>query len=186
MPKRIVIIGPESTGKSTLSADLAAYFDEPWVPEYAREYLEEIGRPYSFSDLSEIAKGQLAAEERLSQAARRFLFCDTDLRVIQVWSEHKYGKLDSWIGETISRRYYDGYLLTSIDMPWEPDPLREHPDPGMRQYFYETYHELLTVAQVPFLPVAGSREERLMTAVEWIQRLYQDPNSGNMRDIPEI
>jgi NadR type nicotinamide-nucleotide adenylyltransferase len=117
--RRILILGPESTGKSTLASDLAVHFDEPWVPELAREYLSMLDREYEYPDLLQIAKGQVALEDELAQKAQKFLFCDTDLRVIQVWSEHKYGKVHEWVKRELDQRIYDMILLTDIDLPWE-------------------------------------------------------------------
>src|SRR5690606_37041701 len=131
-PKRILILGPESTGKSTLAEDLASHFGEPWVPEFAREYLEKIDRPYIYEDLLEIGKGQVASEDQLADEAKRFLFVDTDLRVIQVWSEHWFGNTDSWVLDEIEKRKYDLILLTDTGLPWAPDPLREYPELEMR------------------------------------------------------
>jgi len=170
MPKRIVIIGPESTGKSTLSQELAAHFSEPWVPEYARQYLADLARLYRYEDLLIIAKGQLSQEDRLFAQAKRYLFCDTDLHVIQVWSKHKYGKVDPWITQQLAGRTYDAYILTGIDMPWEPDPLREHPDPSMRAYFYGVYQRLLEDQGLPFLAVSGSPSTRLAAAISWLEQ----------------
>ena len=124
--KKIVVIGPESTGKSTLSEALATALHTVWVPEYAREYLEHLNRPYSETDLQAIARGQLLKEGEVAPLVNKVLICDTDLYVIKVWSEHKYGRCHASILEEIARRKYDLYLLTGIDMPWSPDPLREH------------------------------------------------------------
>lgn len=150
MLKKIVIIGPESTGKSTLTEALASHFGEPWVPEYARQYLERLDRPYEFDDLLAIAKGQLALEERQLELADKFLFCDTDLHVLQVWSESKYKLVHPWILDQINVRRYDLYLLTDIDISWEADPQREHPEPEMRKYFFELYKSLLKKNGTPF------------------------------------
>lgn len=171
MPKRILILGPESTGKSTLAEDLATYFGEPWVPEFAREYLEKIDRPYHFEDLVEIGKGQVLLEDELAKKAKKFLFCDTDLRVIHIWSEHRFGKTDPWVLEEIQRRTYELILLTDIDLPWEPDPLREHPELEMRQYFFEKYQKLAEQSGIPFLTISGDRETRLKTALEAVDKL---------------
>ena len=170
-PKRILILGPESTGKSTLAADLANHFDEPWVPEYAREYLEKIDRPYRFEDLAEIGKGQVLLEDQLAQKANKFLFCDTDLRVIHIWSEHRFGKTDPWVLGEINRRTYDLILLTDTDLPWEPDPLREYPELEMRQYFFEKYRKLAEQSGFPYLIVSGDREKRLKKAVQAVDKL---------------
>jgi NadR type nicotinamide-nucleotide adenylyltransferase len=170
-PKRILILGPESTGKSTLAEDLANHFGEPWVPEYAREYLEKIDRPYRFEDLVEIGKGQVALEDSLAEKAKNFLFCDTDLRVIHIWSEHRFGKTDLWVLDEIARRTYDLILLTDTDLPWTPDPLREYPELEMRKYFFKKYLQLADESGFPFLIVSGDRKTRLQTAVKAIQKL---------------
>lgn len=165
-PKRILILGPESTGKSTLAEDLANHFGEPWVPEFAREYLEMINRPYLFDDLVEIGKGQVGLEDQLAEKAKNFLFCDTDLRVIHIWSEHRFGKTDTWVLDEIARRKYDLILLTDTDLPWTPDPLREYPELEMRQYFFKKYCQLAGKSGFPFMVVSGDQETRLQTAVD--------------------
>lgn len=170
MPKKIVIIGPESTGKSTLTAALAAHFGEPWVPEYAREYLERLDRSYQFDDLLSIAKGQLELEDRMLKSANEFLFCDTDLHVLHVWSESKYKKVHPWIQAQIAARKYDLYLLTDIDIPWEPDPQREHPDPEMRTYFFNWYRALLEQNGTPYGIISGNNRERLSRSIDFIEK----------------
>jgi NadR type nicotinamide-nucleotide adenylyltransferase len=170
-PKRILILGPESTGKSTLAEDLANHFGEPWVPEFAREYLEKINRPYQYEDLVEIGKGQVALEELLAEKAKYFLFCDTDLRVVHIWSEHRFGKTDTWVLEEIARRRYDLILLTDTDLPWTPDPLREYPELEMRRYFFKKYLQLAEESGFPFLIVSGDQEKRLQTAISSIENL---------------
>lgn len=167
--KKIVIIGPESTGKSTLTRGLAEKFGEPWVEEYAREYLEDLGRTYYYEDLLKIAQGQIALEELKAKAANKLLFCDTDLHVIQVWSDHKFKKTHPWILQQLKERSYDLYFLTAIDIPWQEDPLREHPDPEMRQYFFDLYHQLLTTANTPFFIISGNPKQRLDQAVKVLE-----------------
>lgn len=169
MPRKVVVIGPESTGKSTLSEALAAHFGCEWVPEFAREYLENLGRPYRYEDLLAIAKGQLHLEDQMASDQNGLLICDTDLQVIMVWSQHKFGKVDPWIEYQIKVRKYDLYLLTNIDIPWQEDPMREHPEPTMREYFFEQYHKLLVASHVPFHVVSGNQSERYGRAVDQVK-----------------
>lgn len=171
--KKILIIGPESTGKSTLAKDLSVHFGEPWVPEFSREYLQKKKTDYDFEDLSTIAEGQLKAEDDTALSAKDFLFCDTDLRVIHIWSAHRFGRTSPWIIEEIETRVYDLILLTDIDMEWEPDPLREHPEPEMRAYFFKKYLELAKSSGVPYEIISGSRKSRVKQAIEVIHSKFQ-------------
>lgn len=166
--KKVVVIGPECTGKSDLSEFLANHFNTVWVKEYAREYLDNLPRPYEIGDLTEIARGQIRAEEELVTRANKVLICDTDLYVIKVWSEFKYGSCDPWILEQIATRRYDLYLLTYIDIPWQYDPLREHPD--QREKLYTLYLKELKNQPVPFVEIKGDRDQRRATAVEEIRK----------------
>lgn len=170
---KVVVIGPESTGKSTLSELLAEHYQTVWVPEYARRYLEELPRPYEQHDLRNIAEGQLALEDKMTTAADKVLICDTDLRVIDFWSEYKYGKTDPWIQEQIKIRHYDLYLLTYIDIPWEEDPLREYPDPKIREYFYEIYRKIVSQSGTPWVDIRGDLEKRKSTAIDAVDKLLK-------------
>lgn len=168
--KKIVVIGPESTGKSTLSKALAAALQTVWVEEYARQYLEQLGRDYAIEDLLEIAKGQIASESKAQSQANQFLVCDTDLHVIKVWSEFKYGTCNSWILEQIATRKYDLYLLAAIDVPWTPDPLREHPDVNIRALLFQQYLDIVQQSNTPFVIIQGSEEQRLIHALRAIEK----------------
>lgn len=166
MIRKIAITGPESTGKSILSEELAAHYKTAWVPEYAREYLEHLGKPYGEHDILLIAKGQLKAEETRLKAAERFLFCDTDFLVTKIWSDVKYNRCDPWILGAVNEHRYDLYLLCSIDLPWQYDPLREHP--AQRQYLYDLYLNELKSRMFPFEVVSGEGKNRLDNAVKII------------------
>jgi NadR type nicotinamide-nucleotide adenylyltransferase len=114
---RIAITGPESTGKSTLSEALARYYKTVFVSEYAREYIDQLDRDYSFDDILAIARGQLKREQELAAKGNKFIFCDTELIVTRIWSLHRYGKCHDWIDEQIAKRRYDLYLLCNVDLP---------------------------------------------------------------------
>lgn len=169
--KKLVVIGPECTGKSTLSAALAAALNTVWVPEFARQYLDDCARPYEEDDLLHMARGQLTAEDALAPKARHFLICDTDLHVIKVWSEARYGHCDRRILEAIACRRYDLYLLTDTDLPWQQDPQREHPLERDRRYFYHQYRDIVQQSGVPWADIRGSQEQRLQAALQAIRSL---------------
>jgi NadR type nicotinamide-nucleotide adenylyltransferase len=170
-PKRILILGPESTGKSTLAEKLAEHYAEPWVPEVAREYLEQLDRPYGYDDLLQIGRQQMQLEDEMAAGAKNHLFCDTDLRVIQVWSQHRFGKVDPWVLEEITRRTYDLILLCAPDLPWQEDPLREHPELEMRQQFFDVYQQLTQASGFPWALISGDTAERLSTAIQAVDYL---------------
>lgn len=172
--KKIVVIGPESTGKSTLSAALAEHFNTVWVKEFARGYLETLNRPYEKEDLVTMAEGQLRLEDEAATQASNLLVCDTDLYVIKVWSEAKYGDCDPRILQMIAARQYDGYLLTYIDVPWVDDPQREHPRPEERVYFYNIYRDIVINTGAPWADIRGGQEERLETAIAAVNKMLLD------------
>jgi NadR type nicotinamide-nucleotide adenylyltransferase len=161
--KKIAIIGPESTGKSTLAKDLAAYFHEPFVPEYGRTYLETNGSVYVESDLLKISKGMLEIEKEQMKKANHFLFCDTDLIMIKVWYEVKYGKCHPWVLSQLRSNPYDYHLLCTPDLPWEADPLRENQN--TRLELFERYQSELEAFQFDYSVVSG-KADRLKKAIE--------------------
>jgi len=171
----VSITGPESTGKTTLSRQLAAHYRASWVPEYARAYLEENGADYTLADLEAIARGQLAAEAQAATAAEAqghlVLFADTDLLVIKVWAEHAFGHCPTWILERLQQQCYDLVLLPNIDLPWEPDPLREHPH--LRQHFFEVYHRALQDLKTNFAVISGTSGQRFEQARMLVDELLR-------------
>lgn len=175
--KKVVIIGPESTGKSSLCEALAAHFQTSWVPEYAREYLGVHGTIYKFEDLLTIARGQLALEEKLTatatMAGKRLLFIDTDMYVMKVWSEFVFGRCESWILDQIAIRRYDAYLLCRTDLPWVKDDLREYPDLASRDKLFHIYRDCLVNQQTPWAEIGGQDENRVTAGIEAVSRLLQ-------------
>jgi NadR type nicotinamide-nucleotide adenylyltransferase len=161
--KKIAITGPESTGKSLLSEQLARHYNTVWVPEYAREYIDGLNRPYNQQDILVIAKGQIRSEQTFYQKANSYLFCDTELIVTKIWSEVKYQNCDEWILAKIIENRYDLFLLCDIDLPWEEDPQREHPH--KREFLFNLYKEELTGRGFPFFIISGFGNERLDNAI---------------------
>jgi NadR type nicotinamide-nucleotide adenylyltransferase len=167
-PKRIAIVGPESSGKSMLAAQLAAHYKTVWVPEYSRAYLKEIGRNYDYDDILVIAKGQYESELKFLADARGFLFCDTEFLVNMIWCLEKYGQCHPWIVDMHQKHPYDLYLLCKPDLPWEDDPLREAPEEEERNRLFERYEQVLMDQDLPYGIVAGKGKERLKNAVRII------------------
>ena len=175
--KKIAVIGPESTGKSTLCEQLAQHYNTSWCPEFAREYLLTHGKEYDYNDLISIARGQIALEDEyafslLNKSAlpeeppsSNLLFIDTNLYVIKVWSEFVFNDCDPWIIDNIVEREYDLYLLCNTDLPWVKDDLREYPDKEIRENLYNIYEDLMINQSVPWVDISGGYEERLQKAL---------------------
>ncbi len=168
--RKIVITGPESTGKSTLCRQLAEHYGTSWVPEFARTYLEAKGSTYEQADLLKIARGQLATEDEIASrvkatASHLPLFIDTDLHVIRIWSEYVFGDCDTAILKEIAVRHYDLYLLCDTDLPWNPDPLREYPDLEERRRIFCYYLDYLSNQPTPWAMISGREEDRLRSAI---------------------
>ena len=175
MLKKIVIIGPESTGKSSLCTQLASHYKTDWVKEYAREYLLENGTAYTFENLLEVAKGQIELEEtaieNMLQSDTGLLFIDTNMYVMKVWCEFVFEKCHHWILNTIVERKYDLYLLCNIDLLWVKDELREYPDLVTREKLYHHYKDIMLNQQVPWIDICGNYEERLQKAIDAVNEL---------------
>jgi len=176
--KKVVVIGPESTGKSTLCEKLAAHYKSVWVPEYAREYLEKNGPEYSYEDLLTIAKGQINLEERISNDPLRnhqqpLLFVDTDMYVMKVWSEFVFNRCNNWILNRIAERKYDLYLLCDIDLPWVEDRLREYPDEKIREKLFHFYEDVMVNQFTPWSIISGNYVQRFEKAVTLIEESFR-------------
>jgi NadR type nicotinamide-nucleotide adenylyltransferase len=167
---KIAITGPESTGKSTLTEQLANHYNTVWVPEFARDYIASLDRNYELNDILVIAKSQIKKEEEMLLLANRFLFCDTELIVTKIWSEHSFNTCDKWILENINKNRYDLYLLCDIDLPWEFDPLREHPH--LREYFFNLYLKELRSRNFHYAIISGNNQMRLQNALNTIENFF--------------
>ncbi|MEO8583272.1 MAG: ATP-binding protein [Flavitalea sp.] len=170
--KKIVIIGPESTGKSTLCEQLATHYKTLWVPEYAREYLLKEGKKYTYDDLLVIAKKQLQAEDEYAAKTKEdFLFIDTNMYVMKVWCEFVFGRCHHWILDRIAERTYDYYLLCNADLPWVKDELREYPDLISRLKLFHLYKDIVVNQPVPWKIISGDYDQRLASAISAIDLL---------------
>lgn len=161
---KFAITGPESTGKSTLSKQLAEHFQTTWVPEFARNYLQQLPRQYREDDLLKIAIGQKELEESQALHAQQLLFCDTENIVLKIWSNVRYNHCHANILQCIELQQYIHYFLCDIDIPWVEDPLREHPH--MRQDLFNMYVDELSFYNFPFTVISGDEKTRLKIAID--------------------
>lgn len=170
---KIVLFGPESTGKTTLSKQLARHYNTVWTPEYAREYLQKKWNNHrktcEAKDLIPIAIGQMKLENKLAKKADRILICDTDLLETKVYSEEFYGFVDQDLNEAAKINNYDLYLLTYIDTPWEEDDLRDRPKQRLKMF--TAFEQALQKNNKPYLLLKGNKEDRFKKAVETINTI---------------
>jgi len=189
---KVAVIGPESTGKSTLCELLAQHYNTQWCPEFAREYLLTHGTDYTYDDLLYIAKGQLAMEDEYTQLLAgssesrgnssvqdselrtlnsKLLFVDTEMYVMKVWCEFVFGKCHRWVLDKIIERKYDLYLLCNTDLPWVKDELREYPDLKTREQLYHIYKDIMINQSTPWVDINGDSDERLRKAIKATDQL---------------
>ncbi|GAB1858240.1 hypothetical protein MHTCC0001_30770 [Flavobacteriaceae bacterium MHTCC 0001] len=178
---KVVLFGPESTGKTTLSHQLAEHYNTIWVPEYAREYLQNKWdneqKACEPQDLLPIAKGQMSLENELAQKTDTILICDTDLLETKVYSEAYYvGKCDPILEKYALQNSYDLYFLTYIDIPWEADDLRDKPNE--REHMFKAFQNELIQQKKPYVLLKGSKEERFKAAVFYIDELLKKTNNN--------
>src|SRR3546814_742845 len=169
---KVAIIGPESTGKSTLALALARHFNTVWVPEYARYYCTYLKDDPVLQDEINMFYGQIALEESLVPLAGQLIICDVTILNVKVFCEEIFGECPDFIKEEVKNRHYDLYLLTNIDTPWEDDPLRGFPH--KRPYFFERYRDELEKLNAVYRVVSGLGEARIQNAVKAIGDVWNE------------
>lgn len=162
--RAIVVVGVESTGKTTLARALAEHTGRTLVPEVARAWLAARGNRYREEDLETLARLQWRAEVDAARSGRG-LVADTDLVVLRIWSEVRFGRCAPWIRKALAARTTAVYLLTRPDLPWEADPQRETPDAGERAALHERYRRLLGELPHPWREIGGAGTARLDAAL---------------------
>ena len=167
---RIALIGPESTGKTTLAHDLAAKYTTLWVPEFSRDYMSGLRRPYTKDDVIHCTKMQMEDEDTKLPDCNRFLFSDTELIIAKVWLLDVFGEFPDWIDERILTRKFDLYLLTAPDLDFVDDPVRENAE--RRDFFFNWYRKELDSYHFPYDIIHGMGEERMQNAISIIQKHF--------------
>jgi nicotinamide riboside kinase len=162
--KRIAFTGPESCGKTTIAKRFAAQVGGAYVEEFARAYLEQRNGQYEETDLITIAQGQIAQWNERSG----ILVADTEMLVLKVWSEVRFGRTNSFIEESLITQDFNHYFLCYPDIPWEPDPLREHPE--QRLELFERYKNELEKMKLPYSILKGNVETRLAHCLDVFSR----------------
>jgi NadR type nicotinamide-nucleotide adenylyltransferase len=166
--KKIAIVGPESTGKSTMSQQLAKFYKVPWVPEYARYYCAALTTDCTLQDEINMFHGQLALEEAvLATAQTDFIICDTTFVTVKIWSDEMLGETPQIVLDALKNKPYDFYLLLDIDLPWQDDPLRDFPH--KRQHFMQIWHQELKSLNANYQVISGI-ETRLQNAITAINK----------------
>jgi NadR type nicotinamide-nucleotide adenylyltransferase len=177
---KVVLFGPESSGKTTLSRHLARYYNTVWTPEFARAYLQKKWnnerKTCEKKDLIPIAIGQIKMENKLAKKADKLLICDTDLLETKVYSEEFYGGfVDEKLNKAASENQYDLYLLTYVDTPWEKDDLRDRPE--QRLEMFTAFENALKKHKKNYIILKGDKETRLKNATEAIDKIIANKNN---------
>src|ERR1700743_1770645 len=164
--KKIAVVGPESTGKSTMSAYLAKHYNTVWVPEFARDYCANLTAPCTWQDEINMFEGQLALEAEILPQANNLLICDTTFITVKIWSDYTFGRSPQEVLDELPKHPYDLYLLLDIDLPWQEDPLRCFPH--MREHFMDVWYKELDELKANYVLISGTGQERYDSAVKAI------------------
>lgn len=166
---KIAVVGPESTGKSTMAKKLAESWKTVCVPEYARYYCQNLNNQYTLQDELNMYYGQIALEESLLPLATdRLIVADTTIMTIKIWSDHLFGHTPEEVLKEIARRKYDFYLLMDIDLPWEDDPLRDFPEE--RPHFLKIWKKELTAIDASYSLISGQGAARLENGINAVRK----------------
>lgn len=166
---KIAIVGPESTGKSTIAQAVARNFNTVCVPEFAREYCKNLHNQYTQQDEVNMYYGQIALEDTLIPLAfNNILICDTTILTVKIWCDHLFGDTPQEVKDEIQQRPYDLYLLMDIDLPWEEDPLRDFPE--QREHFMEVWKQELNQLNARYAIISGLGVERFENALQSINK----------------
>ena len=168
---KIVITGPESTGKTDLAMHLASVFNGKYIPEYAREYVSKLSRPYQYNDVLNIAAEQIRQQEEAEKWKGDFVFFDTWLIITKIWFREVYGNFPVWINEKIKSTPIDLFLLCAPDIPWEPDLIRENGG-EKRNYFFDQYKKEIINLGSTYKIVTGTGQERFDLAEIFINEHF--------------
>jgi len=160
---KIAVVGPESTGKSTMAAYLAKHYNTAWVPEFARDYCAKLAEPPTWQDELNMFYGQLALEKEILPQAYKLLICDTTFITVKIWSDYTFGKTPQEVLDALPDHRYDLYLLLNIDLPWEEDPLRDFPH--LREHFMDVWYKELNALNANYVLISGTGPERYEQAV---------------------
>lgn len=169
---KIAVVGPESTGKSTIAEKLAKELQTLCVPEYARYYCQDLNKQYTLQDELNMFYGQIALENAIvSQSPNNIVICDTTILTVKIWSDHLFQNTPTRVLEEIAERKYDLYLLMDIDLPWEDDPLRDFPN--QREYFMNVWKHELQNLNANFEIISGQGLIRFSNAMECVKRFIE-------------
>lgn len=175
---KIAIVGPESTGKTSLTKQLADYFETLLVPEFAREYCKDLNRSYTLEDEVNIFHGQIASEKSIIKSAQKdFVFCDTMVLTVKIWCDHLFGSTPKEVLKGIAEQSYDLYLLMDIDLPWQEDDLRDFPT--LREHFMEIWHQELKTLSANYKVISGTGDQRFHNA-KGIVKEFLSENKKNI------
>jgi NadR type nicotinamide-nucleotide adenylyltransferase len=179
-PYKIVLYGPESTGKTILAQELALHFNSLWIPEFARHYLENkksfidanaksVDEICTEEDIPPIVLGQISSEDSVISQAKDFVFLDTNPLQTAVYVSYYYGKKYSWLEEILATRNYDFYLLMDVDIPWIADPLRDRPN--HRRELFQLFESELITRKILYQKISGDYQLRIKKAIEVIHSI---------------